>query len=140
MRSPSGFRAPRIISRFALPEIAGACAGRPDPAAVFTAHNPLLVGDLAFVTWYAGGLQALDLSNPAQPVRVGLYVPDGAGAAAGSYVGSYPVQLWSYPILRDGLLYVSDIQSGLHILRYTGPAADSVGAVPLAEGNVTVLP
>lgn len=131
---------PQIISRFKLPENISPCTGRPDPSAIYTAHNPLLVGDLAFITWYAGGLQALNFSDPAHPYRVGLYVPDGAGAASHSYLGSHPVQLWSYPILRDGLLYVSDIQSGLHILRYTGPGAELVNAVPLAEGNVTILP
>jgi hypothetical protein len=129
---------PQIISRFRLPESAPPCDGRPDSTAVYTAHNPLVVGDLAFITWYAGGLQVLDLSDPAQPVRVALYVPDGAGASPYSYIGSHPVQLWSYPVLRDGLLYVSDIQSGLHILRYTGPGAAAINAVPLAEGNVTV--
>ncbi len=131
---------PQIISRFTLPENDVPCAGRADPAAVFTAHNPLIVGDLAFITWYGGGLQALDLRDPARPARVGLYVPDGSGAAANSYIGGYPVQLWSFPVLRDGLLYVSDIQSGLHVLRYTGPGAGEVSAVRLAEGNVSSLP
>ena len=131
---------PQIISRFRLPEAAPPCAGRSEPSAVFTAHNPLLVGDLAFITWYGGGLQVLDFRDPAHPVRVGQYVPDGAGAAGSSYLGSYAVQLWSFPILREGLLYVSDIQSGLHILRYTGPGAAEVNIVPLAEGNVSVIP
>lgn len=131
---------PQIVSRFRLPEAAPPCEARPDPSAVFTAHNPLVVGPLAFVTWYGGGLQVLDFSDPAAPVRVAVYVPSGLGAAPGSYIGSYPVQLWSYPVLRDGLLYVSDIQTGLHILRYTGPGADLVSAVPLAEGNASVLP
>jgi len=48
------------------------------------------------------------------------------------------VQLWSYPILREGLIYVSDIQSGLYILRYTGLEAEGVAKVPLAEGNITL--
>lgn len=131
---------PQIVSRFRLPEATPPCEGRADPSAVFTAHNPLLVGDLAFITWYGGGLQVLDLRDPTQPVRVAQYVPAGAGSAAGSYIGSYPVQLWSFPILRTGLLYVSDIQSGLHILRYTGPGAEVVNTVLLAEGNLTILP
>jgi hypothetical protein len=131
---------PQIASRFRLPEAAPPCDGRPDPSAVFTAHNPLVVGPLAFITWYGGGLQVLDFSNPVEPVRVALYVPEGEGAAPASYIGSYPVQLWSLPVLRHGLLYVSDIQTGLHILRYTGPGADLVNAVPLAEGNLSILP
>jgi hypothetical protein len=80
------------------------------------------------------------LRDPASPRRVGVFVPSGAGAAHGSYVGTYPAQLWSYPILRQGLLYVSDIQSGLHILRYTGPGAEALAGVAHAEGNVSVLP
>jgi hypothetical protein len=131
---------PQIVSRFDLPENDPACAALPQAEAVFTAHNPLVVGDLAFVTWYGGGLQALDLSDPAQPRRVGLFVPRGEGAAPQSYVGAYPVQTWSYPILREGLIYVSDIQSGLYVLRYTGPGADALGRIPLAEGNATIWP
>ena len=129
---------PRIIGRFALPENDPACDSLPQPDAVFTAHNPLVVGDLVLVTWYGGGLQALDLKDPVRPQRLGLFVPRGEGAAAESYVGTYPVQMWSYPILRQGLIYVSDIQSGLYILRYTGPGADGLEGVPMAEGNTNL--
>jgi hypothetical protein len=131
---------PIVAGRFDLPENDPACDTLPQPDAVFTSHNPLVVGDLAFVTWYGGGLQALDLSQPAQPRRAGLFVPSGEGAASMSYIGSYPVQLWSYPILRQGLIYVSDIQSGLYVLKYTGAGAEAINQVPLSEGNVTVLP
>jgi hypothetical protein len=135
---------PHIVGRFDLPENDPACQALPQTDAVFTSHNPLVVasstGDLVFVTWYGGGLQALDVSNPTQPRRVGLFVPKGEGAARESYIGTYPVQTWSYPILRAGLIYVSDIQSGLYVLQYTGPGAEVVSRVPLAEGNVTVLP
>ncbi|MGH2628199.1 MAG: LVIVD repeat-containing protein, partial [Anaerolineales bacterium] len=129
---------PQIVGRFSLPENDPACDSLPRPDAVFTAHNPLAVDDLVFVTWYGGGLQALDVKEPARPRRVGLFVPRGEGAAAESYVGTYPVQMWSYPILRQGLIYVSDIQSGLYILRYTGPGAEDVENVPWAEGNANV--
>ncbi len=135
---------PRIVGRFDLPENDPACDSLPQTDAVFTSHNPLVVaspaGDLVFVTWYGGGLQALDVSDPAQPRRVGVFVPRGEGAARESYVGTYSAQMWSYPILREGLIYVSDIQSGLYVLQYTGPGAEAVNRVPLAEGNVTVLP
>jgi hypothetical protein len=131
---------PHLAGRFALPENDPACSALPQADAVFTAHNPLVVGDLAFVTWYGGGLQVLDLRDPSGPRRAGVYVPSGGGAAHGSYVGAYPAQLWSYPVLRQGLLYVADIQSGVHILRYTGPGAEALAAVAHAEGNVSVLP
>jgi hypothetical protein len=131
---------PRLAARLALPENEPACTGLPQPDAVYTAHNPLVVGELAFVTWYGGGLQVLDLHDPASPRRVGVYVPSGAGAAHGSYVGTYAAQMWSYPILHQGLLYAADIQSGLHILRYSGPGAQALAIVAHAEGNVSQGP
>ena len=128
---------PFLVGRFDLPENTGPCARLPAADAVFTAHNPLVVGSLAFVSWYAGGLQAFDLSDPADPTRTGLFVPDGAGPLGGSPYGGYPVQVWSYPILRAGVIYVSDIRSGLYLLRYTGPGAPTVNAVTLAQGNAS---
>jgi hypothetical protein len=128
--------APQVVSSFSLPE--NRCDNLPAADAVFTAHNPLLVGDLVFLSWYAGGLQALDVSDPVHPQRVGQFLPGRTGAAAQSYVGRHPVQTWSYPILREGLLYVVDIQSGLHIVRYTGPQAGMVSGIPHLEANVSV--
>jgi uncharacterized repeat protein (TIGR01451 family) len=43
--------------------------------------------------------------------------------------------MWSYPIIRDGLIYVVDIRNGLYILRYTGPGAEEVAAISFLEGN-----
>ncbi len=42
---------------------------------------------------------------------------------------------WSYPIIRNGLIYVIDIRNGLYILRYTGPHADEVAGIGYLEGN-----
>lgn len=125
-----------IVADVALPE--NVCEDLPGEDAIFTAHNALVVGDVAFVSWFGGGVQALDVSDPAAPQRVGQFVPAGEGAAEASYVGRYPVQVWSYPLLDEGLLYVVDIQSGLYVLRYTGPGADDVAAAGRAAANVTV--
>lgn len=127
---------PNIVARMGLPE--NRCDNLPAADAIFTPHNPLVVGDLVFLSWYGGGLQVLDVSNPQVPVRVAQFVPAGEGAAPVSYIGGYRVQTWSYPILRDGLLYVVDIQSGLYVLRYTGPGAEEAAGVAHAEGNATV--
>ena len=129
---------PYLVSTVTLPE--NRCEDLPGEGAVFNPHNPLVVGHLVFISWYSAGLQVLDLSDPLAPRRVAQYVPSGEGSAPLSYIGSYPVQTWSYPILRDGLLYVVDIQSGLHVLRYTGPGADTVAATAHAEGNLSGPP
>jgi len=36
-------------------------------------HNPVVMGNLLFVAWYQAGLQVFDISNPANPVRIGQY-------------------------------------------------------------------
>ncbi len=36
-------------------------------------HNPVVMGNLLFVAWYQAGLQVFDISNPANPVRLGQY-------------------------------------------------------------------
>jgi hypothetical protein len=33
------------------------------------------------------------------------------------------VVMWSYPIIADGLIYVTDVRNGLYILKYRGPHA-----------------
>ena len=43
--------------------------------------------------------------------------------------------MWSYPIIKDGLVYVVDIRNGLYVLRYTGAAAGEVNGLTFLEGN-----
>jgi hypothetical protein len=49
--------------------------------------------------------------------------------------GTNKVVMWSYPIIKDGLIYVVDIRNGLYVLRYTGPHADEVRRIEFLEGN-----
>jgi hypothetical protein len=43
--------------------------------------------------------------------------------------------MWSFPIIRHGLIYVVDIRNGLYVLRYTGPHAKEVRRMRFLEGN-----
>jgi hypothetical protein len=49
--------------------------------------------------------------------------------------GPNKVVMWSYPIIRDGLIYVADIRNGLYVLRYSGPHAGEVDTLRFLEGN-----
>jgi hypothetical protein len=49
--------------------------------------------------------------------------------------GPNKVVMWSFPIIRDGLIYVVDIRNGLFVLRYTGPRSGEVGGISFLEGN-----
>jgi hypothetical protein len=102
----------------------------------YTSHNPTIVGDLAFVTWYSSGLQVFDVSNPAQPARLAEFRPQGiTPGAVDSQLGVTPTMTWTYPIVRNGLIYVADINQGLYVLRYQGQHQEQVAQVAFAEGN-----
>ena len=49
--------------------------------------------------------------------------------------GPDKVVMWSYPIIKDGLIYVTDIRNGLYLLKYHGPSEDEVTAIHFLEGN-----
>lgn len=126
---------PRAVSVLSSPENDPATC-RNSPVGTYTSHNPTLVSELALISWYSSGLQAFDLSDPAQPKRLTEFRP--AASEPGQrdpQLGATQAMTWSYPIVRDGLIYVADINQGLYILRYQGPHADQLARVAFAEGN-----
>lgn len=105
----------------------------------YSTHNLTLTKNLAFITWHSGGLQAVSIENPLQPVKVAEFLPAplplvGTEDPALSS-GPDKVVMWSYPIIKDGLIYVVDIRNGLYVLKYHGPYEDEVNAIPFLEGN-----
>jgi hypothetical protein len=105
----------------------------------FSSHNPTLTKNLALITWHSGGLQAVSIENPLQPVKVAEFLPEplpsvGTEDPALSS-GPDKVVMWSYPIIKDGLIYVVDIRNGLYILKYHGPFEDEVAGIRFLEGN-----
>jgi hypothetical protein len=133
--------APAVVAEFKLPQNeASFCdTDPPRPSTSISAHNPTLTPNLAFITWHSGGFQAIDVSNPAAPVSAGAFVPDPLPAVVQEdpvlSAGADKVVMWSYPVIKDGLIYVVDVRNGLYILRYTGPHADEVAAIHFLEGN-----
>lgn len=87
----------------------------------------------------AGGLQAIDISDPSHPVQDGWFSPTPLGSVAledpALSRGPNKVVMWSCPIIRHGLIYGIDIRNGLYILRYTGPHQDEVKEIEFLEGN-----
>ncbi|MHB8508217.1 MAG: LVIVD repeat-containing protein, partial [Candidatus Dormibacteria bacterium] len=135
---------PRLISEYKLPENQKAsCAGgspTADNFASFASHNPTVLPHVALVSWHSGGLQAVALDDPTHPTQAGVYVPSPEPVIASEdpVLTSDPNNLeavWSYPIIRNGLIYVVDIRNGVYVLRYNGAHADEVAAVKFLEGN-----
>jgi hypothetical protein len=74
-------------------------------------HQPAeqVYGNTLYVTWFSGGLRALDISNPYSPKEVGHYVPQ---------PGKGQKTVKSNDVFRSdkGLLYLTDRYDGLEIL------------------------
>jgi len=107
------------------------------PMTAYTAHNVTATKGLALVTWYAGGLQVLDISDATNPIRVAEFRPDPLPSVAveDPGLGGSKIEMWSYPIIRDGLIYVVDSRNGLYILSYQGRYAEQIDERRFLEGN-----
>src|SRR5262249_57200325 len=42
----------------------------------FSSHNPTVLPNLALIDWHSGGLQAIDLADPANPTQAGFFLPN----------------------------------------------------------------
>jgi len=105
----------------------------------YSSHNPTLTRNLALDSWHSGGLQAIDIEDPGMPSQSGWFSPTPLATVATEDPalsrGPNKVVMWSFPIVRNGLIYVVDIRNGLYVLRYTGPRSSEVSGLTFLEGN-----
>jgi hypothetical protein len=127
---------PTIKGEVGIAENDPACTANA-PMTAFTAHNATVTPNLALVTWYAGGLQAIDISNPAKPAQLAEVRPEPLVAVTveDPGLGGNPVEMWSYPVIQDGIIWVVDVRNGLYALRYHGRFEDELTSLHFAEGN-----
>jgi LVIVD repeat len=126
---------PRAVSALAAPENDPTTC-RSSPVGTYTSHNPTLTADLALISWYSSGLQVFDISDPANPQRLVEFRPQASQPGQRDpQLGATLPLTWSYPIVRDGLIYVADIDEGLYVLRYGGPHQEQLDQLAFAEGN-----
>jgi uncharacterized protein (TIGR03437 family) len=76
----------------------------------FSAHNPYIIGNLLFVSWYQAGLQVIDITNPSNPVLVGSF--DTFSEPVNGIDGNWGV----YPFLGLDRVLLSDLDGGLFIV------------------------
>ncbi len=108
----SDLAAPKQIAVYQTPD---STAFPPPGEGAYTIHNPEVQGGLAFLSWYSDGLRVVDISNPAAPREVASYVPNAAANARGAV---FPDTTLVWGVHLDGdLVFLSDINSGLHIVR-----------------------
>ncbi|HEY5946818.1 MAG TPA: hypothetical protein VIV40_15050 [Kofleriaceae bacterium] len=127
---------PKLLGEYKLPENDPSCTAD-GPMITFTAHNATATENIALVTWYAGGLQAIDISDPNAPFQLAEFRPEplpGVAVEDPGLSGS-KVEMWSYPVIKDGLIYVVDSRNGLYVLRYNGHRAEEIKQRRFLEGN-----
>jgi hypothetical protein len=112
--------APRQIASFKTTNSLGSS----DPGAGdYVIHNPLVVGTDVYISWYTDGVRVVDASDPRAPREVAHFVPP-AGQnpvkPAQRGVLTNTAQIWGVVVDEStGLVYASDMNSGLWILRRT---------------------
>jgi hypothetical protein len=88
-----------------------------------SAHNAVLEGNLLYTSWYSSGVRIVDIAQPAEPVEIGYFVPPPTIDPQGYWVapnGSRSfAMVWDVSVVDD-LIYLSDMNSGLWIIRYVG--------------------
>ena len=118
-----------------------------------TPHNPVVMGNKLYVSWYQAGIQVFDITNPSQPKRIGQYdtfqpafAPEEAAAQNAltdepwdlvcgtanlqnalptTYDGNWAV----YPFLGETKVLAGDLANGLLVLdvsKATTPAKNYV--------------
>ncbi len=104
-------------------EFMGPAQGPITPPGSWSIHNTEVLGDRAYAAWYSAGIVALDVSDPTSPVQVGQFVPNTSKRHANS-LGTGPAEVWGVAIdPATGIVYASDMRTGLWIVQPTGDAA-----------------
>ncbi len=85
-------------------------------------HNPAVVGNLLYHSWYDAGMKVFDISSPANPIMVGSYDTWPGPVTIGQYDGDWGI----YPYLGQNEILVSDQNTGLYILDATGVNSNPV--------------
>jgi hypothetical protein len=104
-------------------------------------HNPMVKGNHLYVSWYQAGTQVFDISNPANPKRIGqydTYAPAYVQSAAMKEAESLRFEPWdmicgsekmaaalpqsyngnwtAFPSLGEDRVILSDLATGLYVL------------------------
>lgn len=104
-----------------LPHVIGEL--EPHPGHMWSIHNTEVLGERAYSSWYSHGIVALSLEDPENPEKVGQFVPSPSGRFKETFGPPGP-HVWGVVVDPEtGIVYASDMRSGLWIVRPTGEAA-----------------
>lgn len=76
-------------------------------------------GDYVYLTYFNAGLQIFDIREPRRPRIVGYFIPDDPTFRQGPLPTDLVTQVEDVLVDRRGVIYVSEKNSGVHILKFT---------------------
>lgn len=103
---------PLQLSTFELPTTRQTSPDRPGD---FSVHDPKVLGNNVYFSWYAEGVVVADISDPAHPQQVAQFLPPPAEDPFGIFVPAQ-VNVWGVFVDRNYVL-TSDMSSGLWVFR-----------------------
>jgi hypothetical protein len=128
---------PFSVATFQVPESKGNFCrrgGRFGPHASSESFAPIFYKKLVFVSYFNGGVRAVDIRNPYAPREAGFYIPATTERTAercvtnGTRSCKVAIQTNNVEADERGFVYLADrANTGLHIVRLTGEAAKIVG-------------
>lgn len=104
-----------------------------NPGSTSYVHNLFILGNYAHISYYTSGYVVLDISDPTNPQLAGHYdtYPQNNG---GTYNGAWGC----YPYLPSGNTLISDIQTGLYVLKFNGSIPVELTSFTAEVGNASV--
>jgi len=111
---------PEFVTKYSVEDALPNSDGLVSLGGIYSVGDSLAVGHYAYSAWLSGGLRVVDLSNPLEPMEVASFVPPAGIDPHDRFVSPNGViklpLVWSVHA-SNGLIYVSDINTGLWILR-----------------------
>lgn len=96
-------------------------------------HNPYILGNLAYVSYYTDGVQVFDIGDVNNIRRVAYFDTDRGHTA---YTPVFRGCWGTYPFLPSGNILASDIQSGLWVFALTACAQNSPPAISISSPSL----
>ena len=114
-------------------------SGPPNPDGTYSAHNVIVEGDRAYLSWYSDGVLVLDISDPYNPVQIARY--HGEGPEFEAQNGGIQDVWGIYKEPGSPLIYASDRNGGLYLLTLGPPTlsadVDCDGDVDIGDAQKT---
>ncbi len=117
----SEISAPRVLSTFGTENSHAGLDDEVGRDGIYSANSSVRFGDqMELVAWASDGVRLVNLEDPAQPSEIAFFIPAGRWDPGGRLVA--PDGSRTFPMVRDvatgeGLVYASDVNSGLWIFR-----------------------